>query len=45
MFIGLWVLVSPWLLGFSGVEIAKWSNVLLGLALIVINAWVVFEEK
>jgi hypothetical protein len=42
--IGLWVLLSPWLLGFSDITVAKWSNVLLGLVLIVVNAWFVFEE-
>ncbi len=45
MFAGLWILVSPWVLGFSDIAIAKWSNVILGLMLIVVNAWLVFEEE
>lgn len=44
IFIGFWVLVSPWLLGFSDLAVAKWSNVILGLIIIVLNAWNVFEE-
>jgi hypothetical protein len=43
--IGFWILVSPWILGFSDLALAKWSNVVLGLAIIVVNAWDVFEEK
>ena len=43
--IGLWILLSPWLLGFSAVSIAKWSNVILGLVLVIMNAWLLFGEK
>jgi hypothetical protein len=37
--IGLWILLSPWLLGFSDIFIMKWSNVLCGLALVVMSGW------
>ena len=37
--IGLWLLVSPWLLGFSDIGIVKWSNVLCGLILVVMSGW------
>jgi len=32
-------MVSPWLLGFSSITIMKWSDLLCGLALVVVNAW------
>lgn len=40
--IGTWVLVSPWILGFSGISIMKWSNVLAGVALVLLGAWRIF---
>jgi hypothetical protein len=42
---GSWVLISPWLLGFSNISIAKWSNVLCGLVFIVVNVWKVTERS
>jgi hypothetical protein len=35
--LGLWIAASPWLLGFSSVNLARWSNVLAG-GLIAIGA-------
>jgi len=43
--IGIWVLLSPWLLGFANVTLAKWSGVVCGLILILLNAWSLFAEK
>jgi hypothetical protein len=42
--IGIIMIVSPWVLGFSDISLAKWCNILLGLALVVVNAWKLFEE-
>lgn len=33
---GVWVLLSPWLLGFSDISLAKWSCVISGLIVLVI---------
>ena len=30
--LGLWLVLSPWILGFSGTSSATWNAVLLGLA-------------
>lgn len=43
--LGAWILVSPWLLGFDAIGFMKWSNVLCGLALVLMNAWVVVEHS
>jgi hypothetical protein len=40
--IGVLLLISPWVLGFSDISIAKWCNVLMGVILILINAWAIF---
>jgi hypothetical protein len=45
LIIGAWVLVSPWLLGFSSISIMKWSNMLCGLALILINVWLMYGKS
>jgi len=44
LFIGIMMIVSPWILGFSDISLAKWCNILLGLALVLMNAWTIFGE-
>ena len=43
--LGLWLILSPWLLGFSSITVMKWSNVLVGLVFVLVNAWVIFGAK
>ena len=33
------MIISPWVLGFSDVSLAKWCNVLIGLALVIMATW------
>lgn len=42
---GIYLIISPWLLGFNGINLAKWSSVLVGLVLSVFFAWEIFGEK
>jgi hypothetical protein len=35
--LGLWLLVSPWVLGFSSIAAATWNAVLLGIAIVVLE--------
>lgn len=42
--IGAWLIVSPWVLGFSDSVLVKWSSVLCGLALVLMNAWALSEK-
>jgi hypothetical protein len=42
--IGFWILLSPWLLGFSDLGIMKWSNVLCGLILVVMSGWILLGK-
>ncbi len=39
------MIISPWILGFSDISLAKWCNILLGLLLVLMNAWVLFGES
>jgi len=45
LFSGVWLIVSPWVLGFSEVSLAKWSSVLVGLLLSGTNIWDLFADK
>lgn len=40
--IGIIMIISPWVLGFSDISLAKWCNVLIGLLLIIMSAWTIF---
>ena len=43
--LGLWILFSPWLLGFSDITVMKWANALVGSVIILINLWALFGPK
>ncbi len=45
LFLGLWLVISPWVLGFSSISIMKWSNVIVGTVIFLINLWAVFDKK
>lgn len=38
--LGLWLVASPWLLGFAGVALAMQNAVLVGLAVTLLALWV-----
>jgi hypothetical protein len=37
--LGVWVLVSPWVVGFAGVHNAALNNVIVGIAVIILSLW------
>jgi hypothetical protein len=43
--IGVWLIISPWILGFSGISLAKWDSVFIGLILTLVFGWEIFGEK
>ncbi|MGC9968365.1 MAG: SPW repeat protein [Minisyncoccia bacterium] len=43
--VGFWILLSPWLLGYANLSIAKWSSILCGLILVLMGVWSLFGEK
>ncbi len=42
--VGAWLIISPWILGFSDEVFVKWSSVLCGIILVVMNVWVLSAE-
>jgi hypothetical protein len=46
--IGLWLIVSPWVLGFTGIVNAFWCALLAGLVVAVLAAvelWLLHEDR
>ncbi len=43
--LGLWLVVSPWALKFSGIYAAKASAVATGVVVIVLALWVLMTDK
>lgn len=37
--LGLLLVVSPWILGFSAINLAAWNNIALGAVIIVLSLW------
>jgi SPW repeat len=42
--LGAWLVVSPWLVGFSAVNALMWNAVLIG-AFIIVCAWCALSDK
>jgi len=36
---GVWLMASPWILGFSKINLAAWNNVIVGLLAIILVLW------
>ncbi|MEK7590316.1 MAG: SPW repeat protein [Patescibacteria group bacterium] len=39
LIIGIWIVVSPWVLGYSSFTPALWSNVIVGVLIFLIALW------
>jgi hypothetical protein len=37
--LGMWVVLAPWVLGFTGLAYALWAHVALGLLVAAVAAW------
>lgn len=42
---GLWILISPWVLGFYAINLALWSNLIAGVLIIILNIWSLIGES
>lgn len=43
--LGIWILISPWILGFSSLAPALWSSVIGGAAVALLGLWGIFGEE
>ncbi len=42
--LGVWLMISPWIFGFVGVNLARWNNLAIGLAVALASLWVVLAD-
>jgi hypothetical protein len=42
--LGAWLIVSPFLLGFSAIGAALWNQLIVGLVVLVLAAWAAMAE-
>jgi hypothetical protein len=43
--LGVWLIISPWVLGFSGFPVPFWNMFLVGLVVAVLDGWAIVEEQ
>jgi hypothetical protein len=43
--LGLWLVLAPWVLGFTGHEAAKLTHVLIGVATLVLAVWALRDHE
>jgi SPW repeat len=43
LLLGLWVLISPWVLGYASSMAALWSAVVLGIAVMLVSLWALYQ--
>ena len=37
--LGVWLFISPWLLGFSGINLVVWNNLMVGGLIVIFALW------
>ena len=37
--LGVWLIIAPFILGFSGMAGATWDNIIVGAAVVIFGAW------
>lgn len=40
--IGIWILISPWVLGYADFAPILWSNIIIGVATALLGMWGIF---
>ncbi|MDR9486053.1 MAG: SPW repeat protein [Sediminimonas sp.] len=42
--LGVWLIASPWILGFTGLVAAMWTAVILGVLTLVLAGWSLYSH-
>ena len=45
MTLGIWLLISPWVLGFHASEALRWNSVTAGVLVAALASWVLMQER
>ena len=43
--LGIWLIISPWIIGFSGVVTAMWNAVIVGAVVALLALWALATDK
>lgn len=43
--LGVWLVISPWVLGFSGLSMMMWNAVAVGLVVALLALWALYTDK
>ena len=43
--LGIWVAISPWVLGFAGIANAMWAHLVLGVLVALAAAWELWQVR
>jgi hypothetical protein len=43
--LGAWLLISPWILGFTTSDALMWNAIIIGAIVIVLSAWTLSQEQ
>ncbi len=43
--LGIWLIISPWITGYSAVTAAVWNHVIVGIITTVLAFWAAYEAR
>lgn len=43
LILGVWLIIAPWVVGFSNMSTPTWNSVILGIIVALVNLWGVME--
>lgn len=45
LILGIWLFLSPWILGFATVSVAAWVAWIIGVLFVIVNGWTLLQER
>jgi membrane-bound ClpP family serine protease len=43
--LGVWLFISPWILGFAAITSAAWTAWIIGILFVVVNGWTLLQSR
>jgi len=45
LILGVWLFISPWVLGFAALSSAAWTAWIIGILFVVVNGWTLLQTR
>ncbi|QBD77427.1 hypothetical protein EPA93_16080 [Ktedonosporobacter rubrisoli] len=45
LILGVWLFISPWVLGFATLSAAAWTAWIIGILFVIVNGWTQLETR